>query len=106
MIRSVRLDDETNELLERAAEEAGVTPSEFIRDSLKRAIRADRGAYSGSLSARIKALIGPVDAKATSGLRGRSRARSKSARDSSLIYADLLVEKHERRQRRARGKTR
>lgn len=103
MIRSVRLDEETNELLERVAGEAGVTPSQFIRDSLRRTIRASRKDGGGSFSARIKALIGSAG-KSGSGGRGRSGRRTRLARNSASVYGDLLLEKHERRQRRAKGK--
>lgn len=105
MIRSVRLDDQTNELLERAARESGVSPSEYIRQSIKRTFRAPGPQSGRSLSARIRSLIQPLDRAGTAGKRRtRKRSQSSAARRSSEVYADWLVEKHERRQRTSKGR--
>jgi predicted transcriptional regulator len=98
MIRSVRLDDETNELLERAARETGQTPSELIR----RSVREKYGpAGKRTFYERIEHLIGSVDSG--TGPAAERRRRRTDSRRTGEAFAELLLEQ-DRRRRAKRAK--
>ena len=83
-MKSVRLDPEVENQLGRAAEIAGVSESEFIREAIRR--QADQ-VLGESLEARLADVVGAV------------RSKGGRARRSHDHYRELL--KKERRQRRS-----
>lgn len=102
MIRSVRLDEETNTLLERAARESGETPSELIRRAIREVSRKRRPDAEGpSVYERIEHLIGSVDSGAGKAAE-RRRRRTRSDRTGEA-FGKLLLEK-DRKQRSRRAK--
>ena len=83
-MKSVRLDEEVEKQLERAAEIAGVSESEFIRE----AIRRQAGQVLGeSLEVRLADVVGTVQSEG-----GRARRAHDQFRETL---------KRERRQRRS-----
>lgn len=83
-MKSVRLDPEVEKQLERAAEIAGISESEFIREAIRR--QADK-VLGGSLDARLADVIGTV------------RSEGGRARRAHDQFRDLL--KKERQQQRS-----
>lgn len=83
-MKSVRLDAEVEKQLERAAEIAGLSESEFIREAIRR--RADQ-VLGETLEARLVDVIGAVRSKG---------GRARRAHDQ---FGEAL--KKERRQRRS-----
>lgn len=82
-MKSVRLDPEVEKQLERAAEIAGVTESEFIREAIRRQANQVLGR---SLEARLGDVIGTVRSKG---------GRARRAHDQ---FGNLLKkERHRRR---------
>ncbi len=133
MIRTVRLDEETNDTLERKTQESGETPSQLIRRAIREVSPRPAPRPAGrSVYERVKHLIGTLDGgtgaaaerrrKATSSRatgkafaallakedrkRGNGKQGARGARNSSKVYADMLVEKHEARQRKGKGRQR
>ena len=72
-MKSVRLDSEVEKRLERAAEIAGVSESEFIREAIRR--QADR-VLGGSLETRLADVVGTVRSEG-----GRARRAHDQFRD-------------------------
>lgn len=104
MIRSVRLDDETNELLERAARESGESPSEVIRRAIREVSRK-RPAKSEGLTVyeRIEHLIGSVDS-GTGKAAERRREQTRSDRTGEAFGKLLMESDRKARARRAKPK--
>ena len=73
-MRSVRLDDNLESKLERAARALAVSPSEFLRDALAR--RCDE-VLGGSLKERLAPVVGIV--KSTGGRAAHSGATFRAA---------------------------
>jgi Arc/MetJ-type ribon-helix-helix transcriptional regulator len=81
-MKSVRLDSEVEKQLERAADVAGVSESEFIRQAIRR--QADE-VLGGSLDTRLADVVGTVRSKG---------ARARRAHDQ---FRDLLKKERQRR---------
>ena len=81
-MKSVRLDPEIEKQLERAAEIAGVSESEFIREAIRR--QADQ-VLGGSLEARLADMVGTV------------RSKGGRARRAHNQFRDLLKKESQRR---------
>lgn len=104
MIRSVRLDDETNELLERAARESGESPSEVIRRAIREVSRRRLPKSSGAtVYERIEHLIGSFDS-GTGKAAERRRERTRSDRTGEAFGALLMEKDRKERSRRAKSK--
>jgi hypothetical protein len=85
-MRSLRLDDDLDDLVRRAASVQGCSVSEFLRQAA--AERADRTIRDLPPSERLADFIGAISI-------GDLRAR-----DSSEIFGEIVAEKHRRRRRR------
>jgi hypothetical protein len=85
-MRSLRLDDDLDDLVRRAASVEGCSVSEFLRQAA--AERADRAISELPPSERLADFIGAIS---HGGLR---------ARDSSRVFAEMLAEDHARKSRR------
>ncbi|MBX3403236.1 MAG: ribbon-helix-helix protein, CopG family [Phycisphaeraceae bacterium] len=104
MIRSVRLDDETNELLERAARESGESPSEVIRRAIREVSRKRLPKSSGqSVYERFEHLIGSFDSG--KGKAAELRRRRTPASESGRVAAEAIAKKFEKRQRARKKRT-
>lgn len=88
-MRSVRFDDDLEDRLERAAEAAGQSVSDVIRDGARK--RCDE-ILGETLYDRIKDLIGSIASTP------KARKRTDSRRTGEA-FARLLVEKHTRRRK-------
>jgi hypothetical protein len=107
MIRSFRFDDETNELIERAARETGESPSELVRRSVRQTYGAVSRGAGGSVADAVRRLLPAVGAgrKSPRALAARATKGQLRARDSSAIYADFLTNESMRRGTRSKGRS-
>ncbi len=81
-MRSLRLDDELDERLRRAAAVEGASVSEFLRRAI--AERAERTLASGA-EERLADVLGAVHGDGGG-----------QARDTGTAFTDLLVQRHKR----------
>lgn len=92
MIRSVRLDDETNDLLEQTARESGESPSEVIRRAIREVSRKRRPKPAGlSVYERFEHLIGSFDSG--TGKAAERRRKRTPAAESGRVAAEAIVKK-------------
>lgn len=104
MIRTVRLDEETNELLEQAARDSGESPSELIRRAIREVSRKKRRKRTGqSVYERFEHLIGSFDSG--TGKAAEARRKRTPASESGRVAARAVVKKidSQRRTRKSRS---
>jgi hypothetical protein len=100
MIRTVRLDEETNELLEQVARESGETPSDVMRRAIREVSRGSRARSKGrGVYERFAHLIGSFDSG--TGKAAERRRKRTPAAESGRVAAEAIVKKLDK-QRRAR----
>jgi len=106
MIRSFRFDDETNELIERAARETGESPSELVRKSVRQTYGTMSRSAGGSVADAVRQILPAASTKRRPRRSAAARPAKQPlrARDSSAIYADFLVKENARRGTRTKGR--
>lgn len=104
MIRTVRLDEETNDTLERKTQESGETPSQLIRRAIREVSSRRAPKPTGkSVYDQFKHLIGTFDSG--TGAAAERRRKATPSHDTGKAYTASLAREDRKRQARRKKKS-